>query len=151
MFKNLKELFENAMSGGGNGDPATGRTGLELAAAVLMLEVSLADSTLQDEERGIIEQALTTSFQLSGQEALAIIELAQQEVDHSVSLYEFTSELNRRLTPGEKTHIIELLWSVAFADRVLDKYEEYYIRKIADLLYVSHQDYIKTKLRMMQK
>jgi len=41
------------------------------------------------------------------------------------------------------------LWAVAYADDELDRYEEYYMRKIADLLHVSHSDYIKTKLRVM--
>ena len=43
--------------------------------------------------------------------------------------------------------IIEYLWRVAYADAYIHKYEEYYIRKIADLLHVSHSDYIKTKLK----
>ena len=56
--------------------------------------------------------------------------------------------LNDNLDAEEKIHVIELLWQVAFADAVLDKYEEYYIRKIADLLYISHKDYIRTKHRV---
>jgi uncharacterized tellurite resistance protein B-like protein len=42
------------------------------------------------------------------------------------------------------------MWRVAFADRRLDKYEEAQIRKIADLLYVPHKDFIRTKLRVQQ-
>jgi uncharacterized tellurite resistance protein B-like protein len=42
-----------------------------------------------------------------------------------------------------------MLWSVAYADDKLDRYEEYYVRKIADLLYISHSDYIKAKLSVM--
>jgi len=45
----------------------------------------------------------------------------------------------------DRVRIVELLWKVAFADAVLDKYEEYFVRKIADLLYVSHKDYIQAK------
>jgi uncharacterized tellurite resistance protein B-like protein len=46
----------------------------------------------------------------------------------------------------EKNNIIENLWRVAYADSYIDKYEEYYIRKIADLLHISHSNYIKAKL-----
>ena len=39
------------------------------------------------------------------------------------------------------------MWTIAFADEEIDKYEEYLIRKISDLTYVSHSDFIKSKLR----
>jgi uncharacterized tellurite resistance protein B-like protein len=42
--------------------------------------------------------------------------------------------------------LVENMWRVAFSDQKLDKYEEALIRKVADLIYVSHQDFIKTKL-----
>ena len=42
--------------------------------------------------------------------------------------------------------LINNLWAIAFADKHLDKYEEYLIRKISDLLYVSHSDFIQQKL-----
>jgi uncharacterized tellurite resistance protein B-like protein len=34
---------------------------------------------------------------------------------------------------------------VAFVDDNLDKYEEAVIRKVADLLYITHRDYLKVK------
>ena len=42
---------------------------------------------------------------------------------------------------------MEFLWDVTFTDGVVDKYEDYTIRKIAELLYVKHKDFIKSKLR----
>ena len=78
---------------------------------------------------------------------LEIIKTARTEVDHSISLHDFTRKVNEVLDAGEKAALIELLWEVAVADNVIDKYEEYFIRKIADLLYVPHKDYIKAKHR----
>jgi uncharacterized tellurite resistance protein B-like protein len=37
------------------------------------------------------------------------------------------------------------MWQVAFSDDHLDKYEEHLIRKVADLLYVSHSDLMRMK------
>ncbi len=68
-----------------------------------------------------------------------------------MSLYEFTRLLNEQLSREERIRIVEMLWRVAFVDSVIDKYEEYYIRKIADLLYVSHRDYIKAKHRVSEQ
>ena len=37
------------------------------------------------------------------------------------------------------------MWEVAFADGKLDPFEEALIRKTAELLYVDHAQFIKTK------
>jgi uncharacterized tellurite resistance protein B-like protein len=146
MFKNLKAFFESSLQKS-EGESATRQKSLELAAAVLMLEISMADSDFADEERELIESIMIKNFHMGEDESREIIKLAEQEVDHAVSLHEFTRLVNETLPPEERIEIIELLWQVAYADAVLDKYEEYYIRKIADLLYVSHSDYIKAKHR----
>jgi len=147
MFKSIKDFFETHVGISGSQNNTTRATSVELAAAVLMVEISMADSVLQQEERSVIENALKNSFNLTEEHARTLIDLAEKEVDHAVSLYEFTSLLNGTLTNEERAGIVELLWQVAYADAVLDKYEEYYVRKIADLLYVPHRDFIKAKLR----
>ena len=148
MLKSLIEFFESS-----TGEPS-GQTGaavdnrVELAAAVLMIEISLADSSIDDHELAVIKQALVDRFNIAVAQVDELIDLARREVDHAVSLHDFTRMLNDNLDASEKIQVIELLWQVAFADAVLDKYEEYYIRKIADLLYISHKDYIRTKHRV---
>jgi len=37
------------------------------------------------------------------------------------------------------------MWEIAYADNQLDKYEEYVIRKVADLIHVSHSEFIRAK------
>lgn len=151
MFKTLKEFFQTHAGAGNSPGGAKKVSSVELAAAVLMVEISMADSTVQQEERSVIENALKNNFNLTEEYALTLIELAEKEVDHSVSLYEFTSFLNDALSNEERAGIVELLWQVAFADAVLDKYEEYYVRKISDLLYVPHRDFIKAKLKASEE
>lgn len=150
MLNSLKDFFKNNLLVNDAALANETSRSIELAAAVLMVEISLADSNLDDDERRLITGALQEEFQLSEEDALSILSAAEQKSDHAVSLYEFTRLINDSMSAAEKVHIIELLWQVAFADSVLDKYEEYYIRKIADLLYISHNDYIKAKLKSMQ-
>ena len=151
MFNTIKEFFQTHTGIGNTPDNAGGVDSVELAAAVLMVEIRMADSDLQQEERSVIENALKVNFGLSGEHALSLIELAEKEVDHSTSLYDFTSYLNDALSNEERARIVELLWQVAFADAVLDKYEEYYVRKISDLLYVPHREFIKAKLKASEE
>ena len=112
-----------------------------------MIEISLADDHIHEDERNTIKGLLTQHFSLDNEEVDELINLAENEVNHAVSLHEFTSLINDTLATPDKIKIIENLWHVACADSVIDKYEEYYIRKIADLLYISHSDYIQSKLK----
>ena len=147
MFKTLKEYFESALL---HKNQSTDKIhSLELSAAVLMVEIALADSQLENEELDTIKNILHVHFNLDAEETEKIITLGQKEVDHAVSLYDYTRILNDKLSAEEKTGIIEMLWRVAAADVVIDKYEEYYIRKVADLLYVPHSDFIKAKHNAM--
>ena len=143
MIRTLKEIFEHRLGGEADAQPPP----IELAAAVLMLEISLADSRFDTTERDAIRHLLLTCFKQPEDTVDELIRAAEQEVEAAVSLHDFTRLLNRRLSAAEKSRLIETLWRVAFADTVVDKYEEYYVRKIADLLHVSHGDYIKAKHR----
>lgn len=138
----LKEFL-----GGGSTARDAPQVSMELAAAVLMLEVGLADSDLDEEEFRLMERAMQQHFRLDQAAADELIRAAREEVDHATSLYRFTRHLNETLSARQKSGIVELLWRVAYADAVVDKYEEYYIRKIADLLYVPHRDYILARHR----
>jgi len=146
MIKNLKSYLDNLLKESPDKD-ASHKNKVELAAAVLMIEISLADENIGNSEYKIIKNIFLEQFHLDEAEIDELISLAENEVDHAVSLHEFSETINNELSATEKVNIIENLWCVAYADAYLHKYEEYYIRKIADLLHVSHSDYIKTKLK----
>lgn len=144
MFKTLKEFFETALSKKTGVDDEA--RSLELSAAVLMIEIALADSRIENDELRVINDILQQHFNMSADESANLLELGRREVDHAISLFNYTRTLNEQLSAEEKVKLIEMLWRVAVADVVIDKYEEYYIRKVADLLYVPHAEYIKAKL-----
>jgi uncharacterized tellurite resistance protein B-like protein len=146
MIKNIKNYFEELFQNNTESNSPQIKT-IELATAALMIEISLADAHIHDEERRVINNLLRSDFKLEQDDIDELIALAEKEVDHAVSLYEFTRLLNESLSMAEKINIIENLWRVAYADSVVDKYEEYYIRKVADLLYIAHSDYIQSKLK----
>lgn len=121
---------------------------LRLATAALLIEISRADTDIATEEREAIVGAVQRVFDLDDNQTHELVEMAQEEVEGSVSLYQFTNLVDTRFTPEEKVQIVELLWRVSFADGELDKYEEHLIRKIAELLHVSHADYIQARHRV---
>lgn len=120
---------------------------LELASAALLMEIARADQSISAVEREAMANAMRRVCHLSDDEIESMIKTSEQAVEEAVSLYDFTAVINDRFSRAQKVELIELLWRVAFSDRELDRYEEYYIRKIADLLHVSHKDFINTKHR----
>ncbi len=124
---------------------------LELATAALLLEVGYADFEIEDDELKIIANALMQNFEFSEQEIHLLIEAALKQRESNESLHPFVHIVNNNFSAGEKVKVIETMWRVAYADRRLDKYEEHRIRKIADLLYVPHRDFIRTKLAVQEQ
>lgn len=146
MLRSITDFLRQSLTAGAGGNTSREHT-LELCAAVLMLEIALADEGIDAAEHDVIVAAIREHFHLDPSEAVALVDLARQQVKDASSLHEFTRAINTDLSREEKTTVIELLWRVAGADSVIHKYEEYFIRKIADLLYVSHTDYIRAKHR----
>jgi uncharacterized tellurite resistance protein B-like protein len=87
------------------------------------------------------------SLGLDQAQCAALLAEAEQTVDRAHDLHQFTAEINRSLAHEEKLRLVEQLWRVARADEVVHKYEEHIIRRIADLLHVSHREFIAAKLR----
>ena len=67
-------------------------------------------------------------------------------MEDSTSLYEFTRDINDNFDAAERVRLIESMWKIAYADGNIDKYEEHIIRKVSNLIYVAHSDFIKAKL-----
>ena len=120
----------------------------ELAYASLLIEVINSDNKFDDRERGKLLEILSSKLDIQKEELDNFTELAQKKSEDSTSLYEFTREINDQYEYEEKVSLITDLWGIAYSDGKLDKYEDYVIRKIADLIYVSHTDFIKSKLKV---
>ena len=119
---------------------------IKMAAAVLFVEVMHADHKVDKRERQLVKQALQECFSLSSNEAEELFQLAEERVKDVTSLHEFTSILHGRLNYEEKVMLLEQAWRIVLADDEVDKYEEHLVRRIAELLYIKHSDYIRAKL-----
>lgn len=124
---------------------------LHIACAALMLEVARADFEISAQEKTKIRKQLENVLKLPPTLVDELIDLAETEVEEAVSLHQFTSLIHAHYSAEEKVHILFLLWKIAYSENQLDKYEEALIRKISDLLYISHKDYIQAKQRAEQE
>ena len=116
------------------------------ACAALLIETALADKVFNEEELISMQQTLNKVYKVDEKDIEELINESKKKVSESTSLYEYTRLINDLCDYEDKIRLISNLWSIAFADKHLDKYEEYLIRKISDLLHVSHKDFIQQKL-----
>ena len=120
---------------------------LILATCILLLEVSKSDDSFDDIEKEKILSILEQNFNLNTQQTSFLFKIADKKNDEMISLYEWTAKINELCSYSDKKKLMRFLWDIAYADGRIDKYEDYTIRKISDLLYVKHSDFIKAKLR----
>ena len=120
---------------------------LILATCILLLEVSKSDDSFDDIEKERILSILEQNFNLNTQQTNFLFKIADKKNDEMISLYEWTAKINELCSYSDKKKLMKFLWDIAYADGRIDKYEDYTIRKISDLLYVKHSDFIKAKLR----
>ncbi len=140
LLKKLKSLFDNSEP-----DQPIAEEDLRLATAALLVEVARADFNEATTEREAILSILERHFGINDDEAKSLLDDAAVSVDESVSLHEFTSKLHQRMDQQAKHKIVRMMWEVAIADGVIDRYEDYVVRKVADLLYVDHVDFMRLK------
>lgn len=120
------------------------------ACAALLIETALADKVFNTEEIDSMKKTLREVYGIDEKDLDELISESEKKVSESTSLYEYTRLINDLCDYQDKLKLIQNLWVIAFADKHLDKYEEYLIRKISDLLYVSHSDFIQQKLNVKE-
>jgi uncharacterized tellurite resistance protein B-like protein len=120
---------------------------LRMAALALLIEVARADHRVDAEERQAILRIIKRCYSVSSDQALEMAHDAEEYAKDLTSLYPLTRLLTRECSVEERVAIVRLLWEVTFADGHLDKHEEHLVRKIADLLYVPHNQFIRTRLQ----
>ena len=118
------------------------------ACISLMIEVSLADQSIDESEIESLKKTLSNKFDIKEAEISSLISAGKESQEESTSLYEFTRVVNDDFSFEEKYSLIKSMWEIAFADGNIDKYEEYVIRKVSDLIYISHDEFIKAKLEV---
>ena len=124
---------------------------MNLISGALMVEVMAADHDFNSEEEFKLKEILLNRFEIPEHEIKKISEQMKKRADDATSLYEYTSLINENFNREEKLDLIRNLWAIAFADKILDRYEDSVIRRVCELTYVSHSDFIKTKLEMKNK
>ncbi len=124
---------------------------LNLAAAALLVEMTLQDDQVDTAETQAVKAALNSVLGLSVDEANELYELAEEEKHKATDYHQFTKLIAEHYSQPQKIQLIESLWRIAYADNVLDSYEEHMVRRICDLIYVPHKEFIQAKHRVQEE
>ena len=147
MIRRLQALVRGLASR--EAEPVADR--VPLAMAALLVEAARADHQVEESELAELGVLIAARLELEPAEARALVRKARDAVESSVSLYEFTRPLQDAFTYEQKLEFVAMLWHVVLADRRLDKYEEYLVGKVADLLYVARGDVIRLRNAVMDE
>ena len=137
LFKNLfktKEIEEESKD-----------SSIQKSICSLMIEVAYADNQLDESELKVMANSLS-KLDIEEEEIEEIVDATLAKSKESISFYEHTRILNDQLDYDQKKEVLNSVWAIAFADGEMDKHEEHLIRRIADLLYLNHKDFINAKI-----
>ena len=150
MLKTLKDLFDSLLLPPAGAAPQAAEHTLQLATAVVLVEVMRADTTFHPGEREAVQVALRDKFNLSDDEAQRLAELARITAHGASDLFSFTSRINDHFDMPQKLRMVEHMWRVAFADGHLSEHERHVLWRVADLLHVPQGAYVHARLRAQQ-
>ncbi len=122
----------------------------KLAAAALMVEVAVQDGEFDDDERKTIENILINKLNLSKSDAMELLSQAEDKQSQSIQILSFTKEIKNHFDDQGRAHIMEMLWSVVFADGHEDDFESNLMRRIAGLLYISDKESGEIRKKVMR-
>ncbi len=151
MINRLKLFFEQHLLVVKQDDEVAIEHRLQLASAVLLLEVAQADRDYSTQEKARIQQAIASKFSLTDEDIKLLMSLAEEKSDQATDYHQFTSLLNKEFSNQQKIRLIEMMWQVAYADGELDPYEDYFIRKISELLYLRHSELLSARERVKNR
>jgi uncharacterized tellurite resistance protein B-like protein len=118
---------------------------LQLATCILLIEVSKSDDDYDKVEQEKIISLIKDKFSLTDDEIEEVFSVSNNHHNKMISLFEWTDIINKECSYDQKLIIIGFMWDIAFIDSKIDKYEDYTIRKVCDLIYVKHKDFINLK------
>ncbi|MDH4099448.1 MAG: TerB family tellurite resistance protein [Nitrospirota bacterium] len=152
MFELIRKVMESPRKKGEenkeNSDP---QLKTHIAAGVLLLEAAHADNQCTEEEMEHVVATLRSKFNLTPEYAEELIQMAHTARDNAMDLWQFTNQVNQQFSAEEKVAILEDVWRIIHLDGQLDKHEDYIARKLANLLHLSHKQFIDAKIKARQQ
>ena len=123
---------------------------LRVSTAAVLLEIGYADGPFSPEEGEDLTSYLQRAFGLSAEEAHEIIDEATEIRNRTIDHFALTNYIRNNASLAERIEIVKTMWRMVYADGRLTDYENYLVRKLADLLGLEHHVLIEAKVAVLR-
>ena len=120
---------------------------IELTASVLAYEIARSDGEISDTELNLLYEEIKKIVFKVGKTKVEILKIIEEFSKNSISFHDFIEDINKNYSKKDKLALITFLWSVAYADSILEVNEERLIRRIANLINIKDIEVLKIKDR----
>ncbi len=127
--------------------PNLDSTALNEAIATLLIEAARVDDNTTEADIAEAKKSLKLLANIDSEQADELLRTVSLPKNRPTSYLPLTRTINQNLDYDQKCVLIGAMWAIAHSDSHIDPHEDHIIRKISDLLYVSHRDFIDQKIK----
>ncbi len=127
--------------------PNLDSTALNEAIATLLIEAARVDDKTTEADIAEAKKSLKLLANINSEQADVLIRKVSLPKNRPTSYLPLTKTINQNLDYDQKCVLIGAMWAIAHSDSHIDPHEDHIIRKISDLIYVSHRDFIDQKIK----
>ena len=138
-------------SGGLSAPPQQQQDPLQLATAAVLLDIAYADGEFTPAEDGDVTGFLQRAFALTVEGAQELVTAASELRNKTIDHFALTNYIRKSASLAERIDIVKTMWRIVYADRKLTDYENYLVRKLADLLGLEHHVMIEAKVAVLRE
>ena len=131
-------------------EPKPKQDPLRLATAAVLLEIGYADGTFSPAEGEDLTAYLKRAFGLEPEEARELIDEATEIRNRTIDHFALTNYIRKNASLPDRIGIVKTMWRMVYSDGKLTDYENYLVRKLADLLGLEHHVMIEAKVAVMR-
>jgi len=127
--------------------PNLDSTALNEAIATLLIEAARVDDNTTEADIAEAKKSLKLLANINSEQADVLLGKVSLPKNRPTSYLPLTRTINQNLDYDQKCILIGAMWTIAHSDSHIDPHEDHIIRKISDLIYVSHRDFINQKIK----
>lgn len=147
----LLRQFIAEITGGEPTERDFGESELRVAAAALLVHVAEIDGFFSDSEKRALLLLLQQRFELNADQAERLLDEGRARDREAVDLYSFTSVLKQSMAAADRRRLIEMMWTVAYADGTVQEFEENIIWRVSELLGVPARERIAMRRKVREE
>jgi uncharacterized tellurite resistance protein B-like protein len=138
MFERINHFFENRLRQAES--TPDGFDHKHIAVAALLVEAARKDGHFDAAEHQVIVRLLTSHFKMPAEQSEALLAVAERRERMVMHNWIFYEHIKRGFSAEDRKAIVGDLWSLAFSDRALHRFEATLIEAIAHQIDVTASD-----------